>query len=213
MGWDEALLQNAVNTCLNPSGKIEDCPLFTIQDEAAQAQCSFDLPAPLASETVIGIVGTTLPGNVAIQTGPQPATFVRPGGAAASAGVPSPAAASPTAPPPAVPSGSYTIDSVSMPSTTASPAASTDSSASTAVVQQITPTPAPAAAPLATPDDAFSTQYITGGDVLTELIWEEEIVYVTEEVTATEVVTIEGAKARRDAHVHRHLGPRRRFRV
>lgn len=73
MGWDEAFLQKAVDTCTNLSGKIEDCPLFDIQSESVYDTCNITLPADLADEDVVG-PRSGLPGGCAIQSGPGLAT-------------------------------------------------------------------------------------------------------------------------------------------
>jgi hypothetical protein len=62
MGWDNNLLQNAVDTCTNPSGMVEDCPLFTILDPNTYSQCKFPIPSSLAKENVLS-PGTKLPGS------------------------------------------------------------------------------------------------------------------------------------------------------
>ena len=197
MGWDEIFLQEAVNTCLNLSGRIEDCPLFNLQDDYTQNQCSINLPSQLATESVTGVIGTTLPGNVAIQYGPQPATAANPGPRTT------------TVP---VPTQSY------VPGTTVSgstlgvggilnPSSSSTTVSKTPNIAQIVPTPTPAMPTPADDPNAFSTQYITNGLLVTEVIWEKEIVYVTEEQVETQTVTVGGAaKARRMAHMHGHQG-------
>jgi hypothetical protein len=71
MGWDPVFLQDAVNTCTNPSGQIEDCPLFNIQTE--YPVCNITLPSALENENVVGGI-SNLPGNVPIVSGPAPAS-------------------------------------------------------------------------------------------------------------------------------------------
>ena len=75
MGWDVDVLQDAVNTCTNPSGTIEDCPVFQhmLQDAADYSKCNITLPAELDSEDVVGPM-STLPGNPPIESGPAPAS-------------------------------------------------------------------------------------------------------------------------------------------
>ncbi|KAI9852480.1 MAG: hypothetical protein M1838_000574 [Thelocarpon superellum] len=72
-GWDPAFLQQATDQCTNPSGQIQDCPLFTIQDQDAEGQCKIQTPPVLAQENCAS-PGGQLPGEAAIQSGPQPAT-------------------------------------------------------------------------------------------------------------------------------------------
>ncbi|KAI1149892.1 hypothetical protein F4825DRAFT_463754 [Nemania diffusa] len=77
-GWDVSFLQEAIETCTNPSGEISDCGLFTsngpLLSEAEQQDCKFDMPAVLALENDIAEILTQLPGGVQIQDGPQSAT-------------------------------------------------------------------------------------------------------------------------------------------
>ena len=68
-GWDEGFLQQAVDTCTNPSGKVEDCPLFKLQDESTQRQCKFALPPQLHDENCLLHEGG-LPGDVPVMSGP-----------------------------------------------------------------------------------------------------------------------------------------------
>lgn len=77
-GWDQDLLQRAVDdqTCSNVagSGVIEDCPVLkpNLQNQAAQEQCKFDMPAELVNDDCKGPRGG-LPGHVPISEGPAPA--------------------------------------------------------------------------------------------------------------------------------------------
>lgn len=72
-GWEPGLLQRAINTCTDPSGEIERCPLFDLQSEADMNACTVDVPDALAKEDTHGpCVG--LPGDVEVQGGPQYAT-------------------------------------------------------------------------------------------------------------------------------------------
>jgi len=80
MGWDEPFLQSAVDTCTNPSGKIEDCPLFTLQSEAEANQCQVKTPSSSSKGfSAAGIAAFkeevetdlhALPGDVPINAGP-----------------------------------------------------------------------------------------------------------------------------------------------
>lgn len=214
-GWDEAFLQQAVDTCTNPSGSMYDCPIFNIQNEAVQNQCSMKIPSVLASEKVAGVVGTVIPGNVAIQYGPQPATMTNP--------------PSQTAPVP-VPTVSYSPGSengekpsnlpgqvfITQASPTPPPAATPSApeiSAHPAINQVNQVAPKPTEAPSSTVDDGLpivSTQYITDGDVVSEIIWKESVLYVTEYEDTTTTVTVTRSavvnKVRNVGHVHRRAG-------
>lgn len=75
MGWDSSdFLQSAVDTCTNASGEIEDCPLFNIQSEADQGQCTFDEPSEIKGDNPLGPREEGLPIAVPIQSGPSYAT-------------------------------------------------------------------------------------------------------------------------------------------
>ncbi|PHH65627.1 hypothetical protein CDD81_1713 [Ophiocordyceps australis] len=64
MGWNPAVLQEAVDNCRNPSGRIEDCSVFDVVDEGTATSCSLSRPLPqaLARENVKGPMAK-LPGN------------------------------------------------------------------------------------------------------------------------------------------------------
>lgn len=53
-GWDQQLLQSAINECTNLTGRVEDCPLFTIQTETVASMCHFQQPLSLSSEDYQG---------------------------------------------------------------------------------------------------------------------------------------------------------------
>ncbi|KAK5631016.1 hypothetical protein RRF57_006731 [Xylaria bambusicola] len=77
-GWDPAFLQEAIDTCTNPSGELSDCGLFTsngpLLSEDEQRDCKFRTPLALAAENVIAKTLPQLPGGVQIQDGPESAT-------------------------------------------------------------------------------------------------------------------------------------------
>ncbi|KAJ8128566.1 hypothetical protein O1611_g5067 [Lasiodiplodia mahajangana] len=77
-GWEPSFLQEAIDTCTNPSGEISDCELFTsngpLLSDAEQGECKFDMPLVLAAENAIAKILTQLPGGVQIQDGPESAT-------------------------------------------------------------------------------------------------------------------------------------------
>ncbi|KAK3696339.1 hypothetical protein LTR37_018004 [Vermiconidia calcicola] len=73
MGWEsEEFLQTALDTCQDPSGDIENCPLFDIDEDAA-SKCKFDMPSNLKNDDPIGPC-EGLPVDVPIQYGPEEAT-------------------------------------------------------------------------------------------------------------------------------------------
>ncbi|OTB05181.1 hypothetical protein M426DRAFT_31133, partial [Hypoxylon sp. CI-4A] len=77
-GWDVDFLQEAIDTCTNDSGDIRDCELFVnqgpLQSDSEQDSCQFDMPSALATEDGAALNLKSLPGNLAIQTGPESAT-------------------------------------------------------------------------------------------------------------------------------------------
>jgi Domain of unknown function (DUF1996) len=70
-GWDVEFLQEALNTCNNESGEVEDCPVFAghINRETTD-DCKFDLPEKIANEDCVGLLDA-LPGKVLIHPGPE----------------------------------------------------------------------------------------------------------------------------------------------
>ncbi|PYI07964.1 WSC domain-containing protein [Aspergillus sclerotiicarbonarius CBS 121057] len=75
-GWQTGFLQRAVDECTNLSGRVEDCPIFDLQSDSEQGQCSFSVPDELKNEDVYFHKGG-LPNNVAIQYGPAYASPVK----------------------------------------------------------------------------------------------------------------------------------------
>lgn len=73
MGWDEAFLQEALDTCTSSTGLIQDCPIFNI-DYGAPSQCEWE-GTLLTTENVKGTGGglATLPGCNPVTWGPDEA--------------------------------------------------------------------------------------------------------------------------------------------
>ncbi|KAL4994590.1 hypothetical protein BDV10DRAFT_149365 [Aspergillus recurvatus] len=69
-GWESGVLEEAVKTCTNPSGEVEDCPVFELQSELSQRLCSVDIPDILSGEDVEKVKGS-LPNKIAIEWGPE----------------------------------------------------------------------------------------------------------------------------------------------
>lgn len=207
-GWDQDFLQQAVDTCTNPSGQISDCAIFDIQSEAEQKKCQMKLPQSLAEEKCEGKVGMSLPGNVAIQYGPQPATMVNPPPQTATVAVPTVSYS---------PGATGAEESQHLPGQVFITKAAPPSITAEAVVAHVkNPAPETTEAPSSTTDDGLpvvSTQYITDGDVVSEIIWKEAVVYVTEHEDTTTTVTVAPSavakKVRHERHLHRHHGPGR----
>lgn len=69
-GWEDGVLQKAVDTCTNESGNVEDCSVFKLQTEDEQRQCTFDMPLPLRKEDC-EIHDDGLPGGIPVEWGPE----------------------------------------------------------------------------------------------------------------------------------------------
>ncbi|KNG46155.1 wsc domain-containing protein [Stemphylium lycopersici] len=72
-GWNIDTLQSAVDQCTNPSGRVEDCPIFSsaLQSESEQGQCKIkELPKMLEHDDCEGLA-EGLCGNVPVQYGPE----------------------------------------------------------------------------------------------------------------------------------------------
>ena len=215
MGWDEAFLQQAVDTCTNLSGLIEDCPIFDVVDQATAAECQFPMSEPWASEDVLGPM-PSLPGNVQItwandteEGAPAPSSTKKP---------------SLTYSPGESPTNSATFlpgqifKESKAAGTTAAVSTAPASSPNAAYIQatgssktsqaEPTTTPAPEAAAISTSASYFSTQLITSGSIVSEIFWEEEVVYVTNFVDETTTVTSSTpptpSAAKRRRHIHDH---------
>ncbi|CAM1508016.1 Fc.00g048640.m01.CDS01 [Cosmosporella sp. VM-42] len=233
MGWDADFLQDAVNTCTNPSGRIEDCPMFDVVDEGTATSCDMPIPQALAKEDVKGPV-KNLPGSVDAGDGST--------GGGDGGSVPSTAGLVPTltyaagerpsdsaAPLPGqvfkettiyeAPAPTSNTPSTSLSST---PTSSTPSSAAAIVTPSVsaagvfletsvaeaeipTTTPAPELVTLSDSSSYFSTQYVTSGNLVSKILWEQQVVYVTELQDRTTTVTItQGAPAAPTALARRH---------
>ncbi|PNY28907.1 Uncharacterized protein TCAP_01175 [Tolypocladium capitatum] len=176
MGWDEAFLQKAVNTCTNLSGKIEDCPLFNVVDQGKATKCNLrlPLPKPIIGENVQGPVAN-LPGNVQVLGGGSGDN--RNG--------------------PAAPKPALTYVPGQKPSDSASPLPGQifkdkSSSAAGFGIEAVTvqPTTPPATTPAPEIKSYYSTQYVTNGNVVSKILWVEQFVYVTQYTDTTTTVGI-----------------------
>lgn len=210
MGWEsEEFLQSALDTCQNPSGDIQDCPLFEFQTDAEAAKCTFDMPRELKNDACQG-PREGLAVDVPVQYGPEEATTYA---IAGRKGKPT-KGLEPEAPPetfsqptvsysPADPESTKTAqggivvamatsDSVNIANAVASPYDAGEPSA---------PVVTPAA--VESPEGGFvATSYITEGNTVIE-------VYITQvdvTVTATETPAAAAeAGWKRSRHLHRHM--------
>ncbi|KAJ5191927.1 uncharacterized protein N7498_010912 [Penicillium cinerascens] len=76
-GWEDGVLQQAVDTCTSETGLVGDCEIFRLQSEKKQRKCSFDIPSGLRHENVY-MHASGLPGDLLIQWGPEYATMTMP---------------------------------------------------------------------------------------------------------------------------------------
>ncbi|EAS31001.3 WSC domain-containing protein [Coccidioides immitis RS] len=75
--WDGDVLERAIKQCTNPSGKVEDCPVFKLQEEHEQKKCKFSQPAALVDE-LVELNPEGLPGKVPVMRGPEYAKHLMP---------------------------------------------------------------------------------------------------------------------------------------
>lgn len=190
-GWDSGFLQAAVEQCTNPSGMVQDCPLFTILSQDQQRSCKMPTPPMIANEKLAGVIGNSLPGGVVIQYGPGPAI----GNKAPSINIAVAAAPSPTAEDPAqLPGGVFQ----EAPTSTAAEVTAQEEPSPPPTP---TPTPTPSDAPVPEGYDLVRTDYVTNGNTVSKIVVIETVEYV---MMTTEVVTVTATfgadKARRELH-------------
>ncbi|UNI18594.1 hypothetical protein JDV02_004851 [Purpureocillium takamizusanense] len=215
MGWEQSFLQKAVNTCTNPSGRIEDCPLFNVVSEAKATACGLkkSLPQALFGEDVKGPM-IKLPGGKPDGPGApapsapaaQPSLTYKPG-------------EKPSAPASPLPGQIFKASSSApaVPTTAAVPTSSSyavkANPENAAPTTPTTPPPPPPPASTPAPDTKsfYSTQYVTNGKTVTEILWEmeEKTVYVTQDIVAKETAApVASRRRRRGAHLHGRHGKR-----
>ncbi|KAK8146012.1 hypothetical protein G3M48_003712 [Beauveria asiatica] len=215
MGWDRDFLQQAVETCTNPSGRIEDCGLFKVVDQGTATSCKLEnaLPETLASE-LQDIQGpmNKLPGNIAIfgdganpslpetssnapsptdtTTSPKPTLSYSPGDKPTNSAEPLPGQVF------------KQVDSESDSSSAPTPTASTAPSIPVPAAAAAAVTEAPTTS--AVESSYYSTEYITSGNTVSKILWTQQLVTVTETVEAVPAQTVDAAKRRR-SHLHAHV--------
>jgi hypothetical protein len=198
-GWDENLLQAAVEQCTNNSGMLSDCPLFTLISEDEQRKCKIPTPPMIASEKLAGIIGDVLPGGVEIQYGPAPA--VHKGSQIALPSISLPA-------PNVLPGGVFQEKPTSTPEVQAVPEPTPEVQEVPEPTSSPTPTPSPIPSDPPVPEgyELVRTDYVTNGNVVSKIVVIETVEYVmmaTETVTVTATPGVE--KARREVqHLHLH---------
>ena len=200
MGWESAdFLQNAIDTCTNLSGEIEDCPLFDIQSDADAAQCTFEMPDDLKQDEAEG-PREGLPVDIPIQYGPEQATTYP---VAGQSGQPT-TTVSPSGPPNTFTHQTLSYSPADPESTRTAPGGivvAMVTQVDTESVAEITSTPLP----ISEPADAgfIATSYVTNGNTVMEIFITE--VYKT--VTATQPAPTDSKRKR---HLHRHIHGGRR---
>jgi hypothetical protein len=239
MGWDEEFLQQCVNTCTNDSGRIQDCPLFDIVSEDTARQCKMALPKALASEDVAGPIAKLPGGSAVTygdgssdggsggapppNKDPVPSLTYAPGERPSDSGQPLPGQIfkessayeapipNPTSntPPPTVYSTLISSAIPAPPTPTVAAAEVTDAVPESSVADVPTTTPAPEIVPLGETLTFFSTQYVTNGNIVSKIVWQEALVTVTSLQDVTTTITITQGlpppqRRRRAAHLHRH---------
>lgn len=195
MGWEEKFLQSAVDACTDTSGRIQDCPLFTLQDDVTSQACQIKktgiLASVLAVDNLVGPIAS-LPGGVKLTPGPG---YVVKGAAAV--------AESSTV---VVPTLSHSAGSTVAPSETAAPGGIFKENANAnAKVADVVEPPTTTAKPtlsLAVNQKVSKTSYITQGGSVVEVIVIEELTTVIDE-PQTKTVTA-GARKRSHRHGRRH---------
>lgn len=213
MGWETEFLQQAVDTCTNDSGRIEDCAIFDVVDEATAKSCEFNVPPALSGEKVFEALNL-LPGDVEITYGegsdepveekpkPKPTLSYTPGSIPTDINSPLPGQVFKE-------TSAYVAP---VPTTTSAPVVSV--AAVPAVEPQPAPTSVHALEYVEIEPNYKSTQLVTNGNLVSKIYWAEETVWVTEVLGST--VTVEGRAApSADAeidpvvkrHAHRHLHP------
>lgn len=238
-GWDKSFLQDAVDRCTNPSGELHDCPAFIesgpLQTEQEQGQCLLEEPeVDLSVDVSLSLALKALPGNVKIIGGGDSDDGATPT-SSSSAGFfdgltsafgfgsqPTTTSSSHSAPSldyaPAssqslgVPGGAFmqSATSSAVASTTASP--SSDVAAQAAPTSLLTTTPPPQPEVTSEPGVSYevvSTEIVTQGNRVEEIVWKEAVVYVTEDSVTTTTVDPSPANARRSHWLrHQHHGHR-----
>lgn len=220
MGWEEDFLQSAINTCTNESGRIEDCPLFDVVSEEKAKTCEMKMPKALEHEDCKGPMKALPGGDSVgdgdaekpdpTTLKPAPTLTYAPGKEPTNSASPLPgqifkvtsAYGAPAPGPSSVntekPSPIYS--KISVPSEPALlptiEAVVPDvgvvaiESATSVEAQPPTTTPAPEFLPVTDTKSFYSTQYITNGNLVSKILWEEEVVYVTDIQEEVVVVTV-----------------------
>ncbi|EZF78275.1 hypothetical protein H105_00669 [Trichophyton soudanense CBS 452.61] len=181
-GWDDGVLQEAVDTCTNDSGLLEDCHVFNIQDQNKQNECKMNVPPSIMAEEYT-LCPKGLPGGVKVSNGPgyvSGASHHEPVVNIPSVSIPAPGGPKLNVPTPSPPAPPAPPSDQAPPAPPAPPAPET------------TPKPSTPANPPGT-----TTTYTKNGTVF-------EVAIVTKTVTTT--VQAQATPAKRDTNLLRHHG-------
>lgn len=176
-GWQSGFLEQAMTGCTNPSGQVQDCPVFDLQSNDDAATCQFPVPSAIKNENPFFNLHGLL-GEVPIQHGPAQATLYGEAASALATGLPGAATSLanavtsilPDAPSPAV----------EVPSTTTAP--TVVSANQKAKVAQTTTSAPPPPAPTTIITTTTTTTPIQPVPTTIEKAVEFEVVYIDEEV-------------------------------
>lgn len=196
MGWDQDFLQDAANTCTNPSGEVSDCAMFDLQDSSVYGTCNITMPAELVSDNVVGPMAT-LPGDDVLFGAATSAQAAIPT-LSYSAGISISAGASD------VPGGIFKQTTTLPVVTTSTPAPAVVVPTTMLSVASAPPatTPAPALSSAAPAQSYFSTAWATSGGVVEEVLWVADVVTVTKNAPA--MTTVVANNKRHAGHAARH---------
>jgi hypothetical protein len=219
MGWEEEFLQDAIKTCTSETGRIEDCPLFDVVSEEKAKTCEMKMPDVLKDEDCKGPM-KALPGSNGDGSGdvekpdpsglkPAPTLTYAPGdrpsnsasplpgqifkvSSAYEAPAPGPSSVNTEKPSPIYSKISIPSEPALLPTIEAvADVGAVAIEATTSVEAQApTTTPAPEFLPVTDTKSFYSTQYITNGNLVSKILWEEEVVYVTDIQEEVVVVTV-----------------------
>ncbi|PHH72113.1 hypothetical protein CDD82_6172 [Ophiocordyceps australis] len=195
MGWDPAVLQEAVDKCRNPSGRIEDCSVFDVVDEGTATSCSLSRPLPqaLARENVKGPMAK-LPGKSEVpnvdgkspqaSSNPPPNLTYAPGERASESASPLPGQIfkEKSKSKPSFAAADIPTPSVVPPPVAPTPVVNAATPVAESPTTQALTTSVSTAGPAIENKEYYSTEWATSGTIVSKILWEAqtETVYVTE---------------------------------
>jgi hypothetical protein len=183
-GWDEKFLQQAIQTCTNLTGNLEDCGLFQphLVSQEDASKCHLKVPEMIANENVMGPI-PVLPGNVPMKYADGdhgPVVFL-----------------------PAH-SENAVVAVGPIPTSTAVVAIATIPTSTDAISQAQSPATTPTPKVSAKEEGIFSTQFVTATNLVSKIVWKSEIVFATVTHEYTTTVTV-----RPSPRLHERLASKR----